>query len=149
MQKNPNFVLKYWYIFFLCSFLWVKRFDCSFHFFNWDWCKRERVSRAAIFRFNKIYAWMVLISLSVIPKIVFSSKEIVSVEKLWLFGISKIGIFMKHSLKVLAISVSWDRILSSPTRVILERILILSEIFSLTIFQKTLLSVTLLMSRSP
>ena len=136
-------------VFFLCSFLWVKRFDCSFHFFNWDWCKRERVSRAAIFRFNKIYAWMVLISLSVIPKIVFSSKEIVSVEKLWLFSISKIGIFMKHSLKVLAISVSWDRILSSPTRVILERILILSEIFSLTIFQKTLLSVTLLTSRSP
>ena len=136
-------------VFFLCSFLWVKRFDCSFHFFNWDWCKRERVSRAAILRFNKIYAWMVLISLSVIPKIVFSSKEIVSVEKLWLFGISKIGIFMKHSLKVLAISVSWDRILSSPTRVILERILISSEIFSLTIFQKTLLSVTLLMSRSP
>ena len=126
-------------VFFLCSFLWVKRFDCSFHFFNWDWCKRERVSRAAIFRFNKIYAWMVLISLSVIPKIVFSSKEIVSVEKLWLFGISKIGIFMKHSLKVLAISVSWDRILSSPTRVILERILILSEIFSLTIFQKTII----------
>ena len=136
-------------IFFLCGFIWVKRFDCPFHFFNWDWRKRKRVSQAAIFRFNKIYAWMVLISLSVIPKIVFSSKEIVSVEKLWLFGISKIGIFMKHSLKVLAISVSWDRILSSPTRVILERILILSEIFSLTIFQKTLLSVTLLMSRSP
>ena len=45
---------------------------------------------------------------------------------------------MKYSLKVLAISASWDRILSSSTKVILERILTLSEIFDLTIFQKTL-----------
>ena len=74
--------------------------------------------------------------LSIIPEIVFSSKERIWIEKFWLFDIFKIEIFMKYSLKVLAISTSSDRILSSSTRVILERILTLSEIFGLTIFQK-------------
>ena len=46
------------------NFLWVKRFDCPFHFFSWDWRKTERVSQTAIFRFNRIYAWMVLIYLN-------------------------------------------------------------------------------------
>ena len=87
--------------------------------------------------------------LSIIPEIVFSSREHVCVEKLHLFGIFKTGIFIKYSLKVLAISASWHKILSSSTRVILELILILSEIFGLTFFQKTLLSVTLLMPRLP
>ena len=135
-------------IFFLCSFLWVKRFDCSFHFFNWDWRKRKLLAKQLfldLIRF--MLGWSLY--LSIIPEIVFSSRERVCVEKLWLFGIFKIAIFIKHSLNVLAISASWDRILSSSTRVTLERILTLSGIFGLTIFQKTLLSVTLLMSRLP
>ena len=92
---------------------------------------------------------MLIIYLSIIPEIVFSSRQRVWVEKLWLFGIFKIGISTKYLLKVLAISTSWDKILSSSIRVILERILTLSEIFGLTIYQKTILSVTLLMSRLP
>ena len=135
-------------IFFLCSFLWVKRFDCPFHFFNWDWRKRKRVSQTAIFRFNKIYAWMVLISLNYSWNSIFFKRTRLCRETL-LFGIFKIGIFIKYLLKVLAIPASWDRILSSSTRVILEHILTFSEIFGLTIFQKTLLSVTLLMPGLP
>ena len=56
---------------------------------------------------------------------------------------------MKYSLKVFAISASSNRVLSSLTRVILELILTLSEIVDSTVFQKTLLFVTLLMSRLP
>ena len=59
-----------------------------------------------------------------------------------MFDIFKIGIFIKYSLKVLAIATSWDKILSFSTRVILERILTLSEVFGFNIFRKTLLSVT-------
>ena len=135
-------------IFFLCSFLWVKRFDCPFHFFSWDWRKRKRVSQTAIFIFNKfILGWSLY--LSIIPEIVLSSRERLCVEKLWLFDIFKIRIFIKYSLKFFAISASWDRMLSSSTRIILECILTLSEIFGLTIFQKTRLSVALLMTRLP
>ena len=54
-----------------------------------------------------------------------------------------------YSLKVLAISKSWGRILSFSARVSLERILTLSENVSFTIFQKPLLYVLLLMSRLP
>ena len=72
----------------------------------------------------------------------FFTRERVSEEKLCLLDIFKIGIFIKYSFKVLAISASWDKILSFSARVILESILTLFEVFRFKIFKKPLLSVT-------
>ena len=43
---------------------------------------------------------------------------------------------MKYSLKVLAISVSWEVVFSSSIKVILEVLLVLSARKGLTVFQK-------------
>ena len=58
-----------------------------------------------------------------VHEIVSSSKKRVWFEKLWLCGIFKIELFIQYSSNVLAILASWDWILSSLTRVILEHIL--------------------------
>ena len=64
-----------------------------------------------------------------------------------MFGVFKIGIVIKCSLNVFGISTCWNRVISFSVKVILELILTLSEIFGFIIFPKTLVSVTLLMSR--
>lgn len=131
-------------LFFLYSgFLWVIRFDWPFRFLSCDWCKENVLAKQLFLNLIRFMLQWFLYH-SIIPGIL---KECVWVEKRWLFGVFKIGIFMKYSLKVFAISASSNRVLSSLTRVILELILTLSEIFGFIIFPKTLVSVTLLMSR--
>ena len=45
---------------------------------------------------------------------------------------------MKYSLKVLAISISWEMVFSSSIKVILEVLLVLSARKGLTVFQEVL-----------
>ena len=76
-----------------------------------------------------VFRWS--LNISVILEIVSYSGERVWVEKICLFGIFKIQIFIKYSLKVLAISTFWGKTLSFSAIVILE------HIFGFIIFQKT------------
>ena len=88
-----------------------KIFGTSFSSAGFQTCLKQNVLAMQLFidliRF--MFGWSLY--LSIIPEIASSSRERVWVEKRCLFGIFKIGIFIKYSLKVLAISTYWDRIL--------------------------------------
>ena len=65
-----------------------------------------------------------------------------------LLAIFKIGIFIKYSLKFLAICLSREIILSSSTKLILECFVTFSDRSGSAVLQNVLLSVTTLVSRS-
>ena len=82
MQKNPNFVLKYWYESFSCAAFFASRDSIALLTSSVETGVKEKVLAKQLFLYliRFILGWSLY--LSIIPEIVLSSREHVCVEKL-------------------------------------------------------------------